>query len=149
MEIVGYDAGGVRARGRRLKHLALMFALFWWAQGAVCLIPGLAHAHSGSAEVSGTEHADHAAHGHHGVSVPDDGSEPTPESDAGCEQHCASLAQAVSPAASVIPWPSALWLPHRPAETHLVVQRVAARSLDLHHNPPPPDFVITHVALLI
>ncbi len=132
-----------------MKHLALTFALLWWAQGAVCLIPGLAHSHGEAAVVSGAEHVDHAMHAHHGVSVPEQESAPTQDGDDGCEQHCASLAQAISPTATITPAVAAIWLPLVLAAAPRAIQHVAARTLDSHHNPPPPDFVIHHASLLI
>ncbi len=131
-----------------MKHLAVALALFWLAQGAVCLLPALAHAHAPAAtEVAGC--AGHSSHGHHGASAPEPSSTPAPERDADCEQHCASLGRALSPLAAAVPWTATLWLPLDPPETHPVTREAAARIIDSHHGPPPPDLVITHASLLI
>ena len=140
---------GNRARGYGLRRLALIFALFWWAQGAVCLLPGLSHAHSGSLATTAAVHPDHEAQAGHGASGQRDANAPRPDGDSGCEQHCASLSQALSPAAPAIPWIVTLWLPLGTPEVQPAMLRIATRSLDSHQGPPPPDLVITNASLLI
>ena len=140
---------GDRARGNGLRRLALICALFWWAQGAVCLLPGLSHAHSGSLATTAAVHPDHEAQAGHGASGQRDANAPRPDGDSGCEQHCASLSQALSPAASAMPLIAALWLPLATPEVQPSVLRVTERSLDSHHGPPPTNLVITNASLLI
>lgn len=140
---------GDRARGNGLRRLALIFALFWWAQGSVCLLPGLSHAHSGALATTGAEHPDHEAHAHLGASGQRDASAPHPDGGSGCEQHCASLSQALSPAASAIAWIATLWLPLATPEVQPSIPRVATGNLASHHGPPPPNLVITNASLLI
>ena len=130
-----------------MRRLALIFALFWWAQGAVCLLPGLLHAQDPAAVVA--ECGGHSAHEHHGASAPDDASTRAPEHDAGCEQHCASLARALSSMAPAVAWTAAFWLPLEPPKLQPVVRLVAVRRLDSHHGPPPPDLVTAKASFLI
>ena len=130
-----------------MKRLALIFALFWWAQGAVCLLPGLARAQDPVAV--GAECGGHSSHQHHDASEPGPASTPAPEHDAGCEQHCASLARALSPLAPVVPLGTTLWLPLEPPKTQPAPREVAARVVDSHHGPPPRDLVVTNASLLI
>lgn len=131
-----------------VKHLALIFALFWLAQAAVCLLPGLAHAHS-TQPTAVAEFGDYARHGHHGASTSVPASTPAPEHDAGCDQHCASLTQALSPLSPAVGWTATLWLPLDSVKMQLVVQLVAARRLESRHGPPPPDLVLTNATFLI
>jgi len=138
-----------RARGNDLRRLALIFALFWWAQGAVCLLPGLSHAHSEANAATAAEHLDHEAHAHHGASGEHDANAPLPDGDSGCEHHCASLSQALSPTSPAIPWTVTLWLPLATPTVMPAMLRVAKRSLDSHHGPPPPNLVLTNASLLI
>ena len=136
-------------RGLPVKQLALIFAVFWWAQGAFCLLPGLRHAHGGDFATTGAAHAEHALHAHHGASAQRDPNPSLPEDDSGCEQHCASLSQALAPAASATPLIATLGLPPATPVVQPAVLLVATRSLDSHHGPPPPDLVITNASLRI
>lgn len=132
-----------------MKRLALILALFWSAQEVLCLLPGLAHAHDSTAAAAAAAYGDHASHGHPGASTSDPARTPAPEHDAGCEQHCASLAQALSPLAPAVASAATLSLPLDPPKVQLVVQLLAARRLDSHHGPPPPDLVVTNTTFLI
>ncbi len=140
---------GDRARGNDLRRLALIFALFWLAQGAVCLLPGVSHAHHDANAATSAEHSDHEAHSHHGASGERNADAPLPDEDSGCEHHCASLSQALSPTASAIPWIVTHWLALGTPEVQPALLRVATRSLDTRNGPPPPDLVITNASLLI
>jgi hypothetical protein len=140
---------GDRARGYGLRRVALIFALFWWAQGAVCLLPGLSHAHSGVLATTGAEHPDPEAHARRGASEQRDANAPRPDDESDCEQHCASLSQALSPAASAIAWIAALWLPLATPEVQPSIRRVATGNLDSRQGPPPPNLVIKNASLLI
>ena len=129
-----------------MKRLAATFAFLWWAQALICLIPGLAHAHDGSP----AQHAAHTAHGHHHASPAEAERAPTSDHDPGCEQHCASLAQALpllAPAAA--PPTFAFLLPLAATAAPLASARFAARAVGEQHQLPPPDFVLEHASLLI
>jgi hypothetical protein len=73
-----------------VKRLALFFAIAWWTQGALCVLPlGFSHAHASEPAASRHDHhasapAPEPARGHHS------------QEDPSCAEHCASLSRALA-----------------------------------------------------
>ena len=132
------------ARHRRVKRLALLFAMFWWAQGPLCLLPSV-HAHA-------TASSDAAAQHHHGSapSTPESGHHPDPGTDdSGCAEHCASLERTLSPATPQASAPASQWIPLPAASLFLGgVPRLASPS-GVARERPPPDLLLRNATLRI
>jgi len=125
-----------------VRSLGLVLAVFWCFQGAICLAPWHADARQAG-----------AAHDHqHASAQGDAGNDSAPQPparDAGCEDHCVSLSQAISASPSAVPAPALLLIALFAAD--LPVPGFLARTVPGRREPPhpPPDLVIRHAALLI
>ena len=74
-----------------MRRLALLFAIAWWAQGALCVLPlGGSHAHAVVSESAVSDHDHHAS-----APSPDPASGHHSEDDPSCADHCASLSRAL------------------------------------------------------
>ena len=125
-----------------MKRLALFFAVFWWAQGPLCLLPS-GHAHAASSGAVDQHH--HAAPGNSESSHHTDPA--TDES--GCAEHCASLERALSPAAPQADAPASAWIPLPEASSYQgEVPRFASPSGGARERPPP-DLLLRNATLRI
>jgi len=126
-----------------VKRLALLFAIFWWAQGPLCLLP-LVHA-------QGSASSDAAAQHHHAAApaTPESGHQHDPGADdSSCAEHCASLARALSPATPQASEPASLWA--LPAASLFLgeIPRLASPS-GVARERPPLDLLLRNATLRI
>jgi len=126
------------ARLLRVKSFALILVMLWWAQGPICALPGASHTHeSAAATHAGADHGEQgpaprpAGHQHQ-----------RPNSDSGCEEHCASLAQAVTPQTPQAQQPSGPGLALLAARPVLHGSLRLASRVEGAPEAPPPDLLL-------
>jgi len=141
-----------------LRSVAITLALFWSLQALVCLVPaGHAVASEGDGHASAHSHhhgqpeptraEDHGSH--HSAPPPSDPSDHHGGSNQQCEQHCASLKQTLTAAASAIPAPAVSVAP-MPAPAVITEPRALAGAVArLELARPPPDILVLHSTLRI
>jgi len=131
------------ARLGSVKRLALSFAIFWWAQGPLCLLP-VDHAHASASSGAAAQH-------HHAApATPESSHHPGPGTDdSGCAEHCTSLGRALSPAAPQANAPASPWLPLPEASPRLGEIPSLASPSEVARERPPPDLLLRNATLRI
>lgn len=117
-----------------MKRLALLFAIAWWTQGALCVLPfGPAHTHeiAGETAASGADHhaaaPEPAAGGHHS------------KDDPSCAEHCASLSRALGSHAPQAEPSGTLFVMLLPASAPAPVLPPLAGAAAVARGQPPID----------